>query len=471
MKKYYTNLRSRFWIFLILFLLFNITVSKSQVPISKHQVDSLLNLFRTTTNDTTKLNCMNTLSWSQSSNDPKSAMKFAQQGLNLADSLLKKSINKPDLWLSGQVIVFHNIIGNIYNNLGNYPEALNQQIIALKISEKIQNKRGMLFAYGNIGGIYTDLGNYNEAIKNHKMALKYAIEMNDSIQMAYCFVNIGEIIFEQKKYKEALINFLDAIKIFEKNGNKFELATAYMDAGGVYVSLKNYSYGINYLLKSLKLYDEINSKEGKVSVYRNLGEIYKNIGDYKKAVNYQNMSLAISQEINSNEGVKASYKNLAELYFAMNDYKKAYEFHNLYSDIKDSLINTQSNKQIAEMSAKYDSEKKEQQIQLLNKEQEKQSAIAEIENRRKNIIIFSVACGLLFLLLFTIMVVRSLKISKKQNAIIAEKNQIVEHQKLSLEEHQKEIIDSIYYARRIQQALLPTEKYIENAFKRLRKSK
>jgi hypothetical protein len=69
---------------------------------------------------------------------------------------------------------------------------------------------------------------------------------------------------------------------------------------------------------------------------------------------------------------------------------------------------------------------------------------------------------------------RSLRITRKQKNIIElqknkveEQKQKVEHQKHLVEEKQKEILDSIHYAKRIQQSLLPTEKYIERHLNRL----
>jgi hypothetical protein len=78
--------------------------------------------------------------------------------------------------------------------------------------------------------------------------------------------------------------------------------------------------------------------------------------------------------------------------------------------------------------------------------------------------------------LVSVVIFRSLKITQRQKKVIekvkdeiALKNKIVEEQKLQVEEHQKEIIDSITYARRIQQSQLPTEQYIDRTLKRLNK--
>ena len=86
--------------------------------------------------------------------------------------------------------------------------------------------------------------------------------------------------------------------------------------------------------------------------------------------------------------------------------------------------------------------------------------VAKAEKKRQNIWIWLIAIVAFFVALITIVVFRSLQIARKQKLII-------EYQKELVEEKQREIMDSIYYARRIQRSLLPTEKYIDKSFKRL----
>jgi serine phosphatase RsbU (regulator of sigma subunit) len=111
------------------------------------------------------------------------------------------------------------------------------------------------------------------------------------------------------------------------------------------------------------------------------------------------------------------------------------------------------------------------------KELENQGAMAEEKSRKQKLVIAFVAAGLLLVLVFALYIFRSLRITHKQKNIIEEQKNIVEqqkkvveHQKHLVEEHQKNIIDSITYAKRIQGALLPTENYIEKTLRRLKKS-
>ena len=129
----------------------------------------------------------------------------------------------------------------------------------------------------------------------------------------------------------------------------------------------------------------------------------------------------------------------------------------IFSKIKDSITGSEINKQVQALQAKYETEKKQKEIEQLNKEKEKQAILTEEDNKMKNIILIAVALGLLLTIVFSVFLAKRFRITKKQKLIIEDKN--------------KEILDSIHYAKRIQNSLLPTEKYIDRSIKRLRKEK
>jgi hypothetical protein len=125
----------------------------------------------------------------------------------------------------------------------------------------------------------------------------------------------------------------------------------------------------------------------------------------------------------------------------------------------------------------FDFEKKEAIAMAEHKKElENQDAIASEKSRKQKLIIAFVVVGLLLVLVFAGFIFRSLKITRKQKDIIFDQKEVVEaqkkeveHQKNLVEEHQKDIIDSITYARRIQRSLLPSEKYIDKNLNRLMK--
>jgi hypothetical protein len=165
------------------------------------------------------------------------------------------------------------------------------------------------------------------------------------------------------------------------------------------------------------------------------------------------------------------------LYSKSGNYKKAYENHKMHILYRDSLDNEESRGKTIQSQMTFDFEKKEAIAEAEHKKElESQQLLAEEKSRKQKIILVFVLGSLLLVLLFAGFIFRSLRTTQKQKNVIESQKILVEQQKLEVEqqkhlveEHQKSIIDSITYARRIQHSQLPTEKYIEQVLKRLQK--
>jgi hypothetical protein len=144
--------------------------------------------------------------------------------------------------------------------------------------------------------------------------------------------------------------------------------------------------------------------------------------------------------------------------------------YELYVTMKDSIYNMENRKAGFKKQFKYETEKKEAELKATAKaEKEKLELKAAEDRKRQNIIIYSVITGLILVSVFSIFIYRSLQRNKAANKIITAQKKEVEEQKHIIEEKQKEIIDSIRYAKRIQQSLLPTDKYISRNIGSLKK--
>ncbi len=147
---------------------------------------------------------------------------------------------------------------------------------------------------------------------------------------------------------------------------------------------------------------------------------------------------------------------LSALYDSTGNYKKAFEYYKLFIVYKDSIVNNENTKKQTRLEMNYEFEKKEAAAAA---ERQKQEAVAEAESRKQQMVIWFVVAVAMTVAVFALFIFRALRIARKQK-------QVIEQQKHLVEEKQKEILDSIHYARRIQTALLPTEKYIDKCMKR-----
>lgn len=395
---------------------------------------------------------------SEDKGDNKQALTHYQTSLKISEKIADKK----------GIAASYNNIGAVHYAKGNYPEALNYYFASLKIREEINDKIGIAASYNNIGVFYADQNNYPEALKNHLTSLKIEQEINDKNGIAASYNNIGIIYKQQGNYQEALTNYFASLKIKETIGDKTGIAASYNNIGNIYTIMGNYADALKNQIASLKIEEEIGDKEGIALSYSNIGDLYSKQKRYKEAEEYLLKSKKLSLEIGHKECLRFVYSSLAELDSAKGNFKSAYQNYRQFILYRDSLDNEQSRNKTFQTQVTYDFEKKEAVANAEHKKEvEKQQILAEEKSRKQKTVIGFVGFGLLLVLVFSGFIFRSLRITRKQKYIIElQKNKVenqkqeVEGQKLLLEEKQKEIIDSITYAKRLQQAILPSDEEI-----------
>jgi tetratricopeptide (TPR) repeat protein len=366
------------------------------------------------------------------------------------------------------IALTYNNIGAIYDMKGNYDKALENHFASLKITQEIGDKNGIALSYNNIGIIYKKLGNYDKALENHFASLKITQKIGDKKGIANCYNNIGINYREKGNYDKALEFYFTSLKIRKEIEDKYGIAISYNNIGAIYGEKGNYEKALENYLASLKIRQEIGDKKGIATSYNNIGINYLKQHKIKEAKDQHLLTLAIAKQIGAKDDIRLAYLCLAQCDSASRNWKGAYEYHKLYKEFNDSIFNEESEKKTSQMSALYESEKKDGEIKLLNKDREKQAAVSAEESKRQRTILFSVIGGLLLVVVFSVFMFNRWRITKQQKNIIEEQKIVVEHQKEIVEEKNKEITDSITYALRIQTAILPPQKivkqYLDDSF-------
>jgi len=456
--------------------------------------DSLLGALASSVDDTNKVKLYNLLFIEFEFEDAAKAEGFASKGLELAEKLdHKKGIGiaymqlgfladdkgdyplalknhfaslkiRTEMGSKKGMADSYTCLGIVYDNQGNYPEALKMHFNALRLYEAIGNKDDIADAYNNIGVIYDEQGNYPEALKNHFASLKFEEAKGDQEGIANSYINIGIIHERQHNYPEALKFYASALELLKKSDNKRDLAHCYNNMGVVYHDLRNYAEALKYHFLSLQLREEIGSKPGMASSSCNIGFSYMKLHELKKAKEFLEKAIVVAKEVGSKENLKFAHCYLADLYGESGDFKEAFEKHKLYILYKDSLDNEESRKKTIQNALTYEFEKKELAAKA---EQDKLNAISTEEKQKRRIFIYVVAGTLLIVLVFSLFLMGRFKIAQKQKAIIEKQKVLVDLAYESLHEKNKEVMDSIFYARRIQRALITSEKYIERVLKKV----
>ena len=348
--------------------------------------------------------------------------------------------------------------GVIFRKKGIYPEAIKFSLLSLKLCEETRNKSDACKAYSNLGICFTAINSYNDAHKYLSEGLRLAIEINDTKQQAAIYNNIGQVYRDQKKYKEAIENYTQALEINKKTGNAKWEAYNLLNIGSVYMKQNEYPKAFKIAKATLKICQELDDKVCVAGSNECLGRICLIQKNYPDAELYLLKALKISSEIGYMETMCEVRLVLSNLYNETGKPEKSLFHYKRYISLRDSMINEENTKKTVRLEMNYEFDKKEAAAKL---DQEKKEAVAAAESKKQRIVLILVSCVLVLVFVFAVFAYRSFIQKKKANIAITAQKQIIE-------EKQREILDSIVYARRIQRSLLTNEIYIEKTIKRLK---
>jgi serine phosphatase RsbU (regulator of sigma subunit) len=345
-----------------------------------------------------------------------------------------------------QLASSYNIAANCYYFKGLFAEATRDYLQALKIYEKLNYKKGIANCYNNLGNTYRRQNYFKEAIAYHNKALAIRIELKDEKNLALSYNNIANIYHAQKNYSEALDNHFASLRIKNKLKDTVEIVPSLNNIGGLYTDLGKYDSAIFYHQKALmlnKLAD--NNIEDEEIAYVNLCRTYFKLGDYKTAEDYGTQALKLATDIGDVETQLEANQLMSDLYKATKKYDKALYFYQNYVWLRDSLYNEENTAKLLAEQYQYNYDKKLEEERIA---QTRKDAISQAEKEKKNQLLVLMSCILILVVVFALLLYRNYLKKQQINTQIVQQNTIIS-------EKQKEIIDSINYAKRIQNAVLP----------------
>lgn len=323
--------------------------------------------------------------------------------ISLGHELLQSQKVKND---SAGIALALKLIGVAYDYVDEHETAIEYYENALAIYIKLEDKDREGGIYHNLAGIYNDEGQIDKSISNYNKAIEIATILKDSTWIATLYVNFG-LVYLKSDNTKAKDLFTKGLNIALSTGSKSTQGFAYQNLASVHVSLEKYALAEKYALKCLEL------------------------GEY----------LSIHQLVEN------SHDRLYKIYYKTGKYKKAIEHLKTSQQISDSIYTQNNASLLKEMQAKYESEKKGSENDLLRKEAE----IQESKLRRRNTAISLLIILFVFLLIGSAVFYRANYVRKqlldkirKQKEGAERDREIIEHQTEKLKEH--DIMKSRFFA-------------------------
>ena len=351
-------------------------------------------------------------------------------------------------------------IALVYWEQGNYSQALEMYFDNLLVAKKYNDTVQIARTLANIGSVYFDQGLNDKALEKYKEAYLLAIKLKNEYGQALLLNNIGSVYHEQKKYDEAYDNFKKSLQISKQIDDIDGVSICYSNIGAIFFQKTQYDSALFYHQRALTIREEMGDKQGISSVLNEIGKDYCELGNYKKALIFSEKALKIAIEIGAKDHEKSAYEALYKSYEKVGDIKKSYQNFKAFISLRDSLFNEDNQKKDIknELNFEFQSKQYKDSLEQVKKDFITQQTIEKekIKTASQQKLTFLFSISFLITLLLSIFIYKGYQKTKKANIIIEQQKLDVEKQRDIIHEKNKEITDSINYAKRIQEAILPS---------------
>ncbi len=317
-----------------------------------------------------------------------------------------------------------NLLSNIaavYNVQDDDAKALEYSLRSLTISEKLGDKLRILSALNAIADVYYSKPATRDTALGYLLrALPLCEEIGDKDSYGVIAANIGEIYYDKGDDTKALEYFNKSIKALGDTGSS---PFTYNGIARLYLRKGNTGEALRYNNLALDIAEKTG---GKIHVMQSLMEIanvYVKKNDYATALNYFNRSEVMAKELGAKSDLRKLYEQMSETYQQIGDFKNAYTYQRELGSIKDSLFNETTEKKLGALQFEFDLEKKQNEINLLTKDNDLQTLQTKRQRFAKNAFMI----GLFLAFTIAVLIFRSYRVKVKTHTLVDKQKNEIEH--------------------------------------------
>lgn len=256
---------------------------------------------------------------------------------------------------------------NLYGAKANFKEAIPMALESLKIREELKNEPGMANTSFNLAIFFKNLGRYDEALNYLAFPEIYYRKTNNEKSLARVYLVKGSAYRSKKMYKESKEFFLKAIPTLEKYEFKGGLVNAYENLGTLAaVADSNETEALKYYLKAESIVSELNNVQGTISTGINVAQSMLLLQQFEQFEVKIKAIEKLARENHYNQELQEILKLRMNYAFKKNGVIDGSKFFEEFEKLRDAASSKDIQQQISDLKIKYETEKKEAQIKLLN---------------------------------------------------------------------------------------------------------
>ncbi len=330
---------------------------------------------------------------------------------------------------------------------------------------------------------------FSQNIKDLKQQAENYRTQGDFNSEVQVLNKLAYLQWENEKFLDAAESFSRMLEITKSSNNQQAVLTIIYNLGAVYYDAEEYNKAYQTYQEGIDFAKKLGKKYDVVSNYTNAASALQGTSDYKKSNNIINEALPLAKELNDLKLLRTCYRILAENHEAIGNSNKTMEYFDLFNTY-DRKIKSMQIEQVKEESAvevnKAQAEKRAKELELKHtvdtlKEVKELSEIQKIQidklnlqkqvdelqkrelenklefNRKMNRMM---TFGLIIVVLLLAVISYQFLQKRTANIMLAKQNEQINLQN-------KQITDSIAYAKTIQQAILPINETINQSFESL----
>ncbi len=380
------------------------------------------------------------------STDQNRALSYYNKGLVINEELK----NYKDLVSS------YSNMGNVYQNKGDLNKALEYYQKSLSLEDKVADKLLFMAPLNNLAQVYLYLNDTTNAIQTLKKAFVISAASSDKFIKGSLLHNIGVLSYSNRT-KPGLHAIYKALLLRKEIGDTRGIIQTNLTLAGIETKRENFISAQKHIDEAFPLLGEFKDTHVEALYYYQLSNIKEATGKKDEAIANGERAVAIYRKFSLGIELADALRNLIALY-GEDDKKNALKKLEAYELLQKTAINIDKvTAQKSLLRQKYEEDLKLNEAKFKLEEQLKEEK-NQADKFKQQLILIGISVILLTVLIFSFFIFKALKENQKKNKIISDQNVEVEKQKQLIEEKHKDITDSINYAKKIQTALIISEK-------------
>jgi tetratricopeptide (TPR) repeat protein/DNA-binding CsgD family transcriptional regulator len=262
----------------------------------------------------------------------------------------------------------YNSLAIIAKRLNHYPEALQYYRDALRLMEESGNEQDASYTLFNIGQLYLAQSANEDARKHFLASLELGLRLADTANISANYTALGDLALEEGRFGEAKEYYYKALIVNEKASDHFRQASLLAHLGELAYEEKHYADSEDYLRQALQIYAQLNNEPRKFPVYAQLCRTCLALGKLSEALQHAQRAFQLADSLALPAERVQGASLLFEALSSVGRWEEAARIGLLALQYQDTLFNAERRREAEEMRIRYETEKKEQEITVLQQQ-------------------------------------------------------------------------------------------------------